>query len=65
MSIPRRAAKRSSMGGWVIKSLTNQLLPLRPLKGEEINKWAVELLAARIGVGSVDIFSKALAKPSG
>ena len=56
---------RCSIGGWVKNNLVNQLPARLPLNGEEINKWAVELLALRIGLGSLDIFSKALANPSG
>lgn len=38
ISIPRRAARRSSTGGWVINIFMSQLAPCLPLKGELMNK---------------------------
>src|SRR3989339_1794539 len=61
----RRAAMRSSTGGWVMNNFINQLVFCFPLYGESINKELVASFVTFIGVRSEEIFSKALAKPSG
>ena len=63
--IPRKALTRSSVGGCVRNNLVSQFLDCFPRNGFEIYKWAVELLAVFNGVGSLEIFSRALASPSG
>ena len=48
-----------------MNNLLNQLLVSFPLKGEEMKRWALELLAVLNWLLSEAIFSKALANPSG
>ena len=63
--IDLRILTLSSIGGWVLKSLV--IVPAKPLplNGLTMNRCAVALLACCIGRGSLDIFSRALASPSG
>ena len=49
----------------MLKRLVNQPENPFPLKGLTIKRWAVALVAVFNGLGSEEIFSRALARPSG
>lgn len=62
----RNMRMRSAAGGWVLNNSVRSELTLEPfLKGLDINMWAVEVVAVCKTLGSADIFSSALARPSG
>lgn len=63
--IERRIFILSSIGGWVLKRLANQLLDILFLNGLAMYRCAVALFATSRGSLSLEIFSRAEAKPSG
>ncbi len=61
----RKIRIRSAIGGWVLVQADKSIFP-RFLNGLTIYMGAVaSLAAANCGAGSVAIFSRALARPSG